>query len=191
MKKEQIIIAARNLFTKYGYKKVSMDEIAREANVSKKTVYAYFKDKEELFKYFIFEELDKMRNAVKTIENKKLPFLEMVHETIYTVLKYKKENNFLSTITKEAEDLKNQKIIEAIKILDTEVKKYIKNKLIYAKENKFIRDCNLDVLTFVIYKVYMALIFESDLDSTQINEKDISNEIFGILKNGILIQGSE
>lgn len=191
MKKEQIIVAARNLFTKYGYKKVSMDEIAREANVSKKTVYAYFKDKEELFKYFIFEELDKMRDAVKTIENKKLPFLEMVHETIYTVLKYKKENNFLSTITKEAEDLKNQKIIEAIKILDTEVKKYIKNKLIYAKENKFIRDCNLDVLTFVIYKVYMALIFESDLDSTQINEKDISNEIFEILKNGILIQGSE
>ena len=191
MKKEQIIVAARNLFTKYGYKKVSMDEIAREANVSKKTVYAYFKDKEELFKYFIFEELDKMRNAVKTIENKKLPFLEMVHETIYTVLKYKKENNFLSTITKEAEDLKNQKIIEAIKILDTEVKKYIKNKLIYAKENKFIRDCNLDVLTFVIYKVYMALIFESDLDSTQINEKDIINEIFEILKNGILIQGSE
>lgn len=191
MKKEQIIAAARKLFTKYGYKKVSMDEIAREANVSKKTVYAYFKDKEELLKFFIFEELEKMHVAVTNIENKKLPFLEMVHETIYTVLKYKKENNFLSTITKEAEDFKNQKIIEAIKILDTEVKKYIKNKLIYAKENKFIRDCNLDVLTFVIYKVYMALIFESDLDSTQINEKDISNEIFEILKNGILIQGSE
>ena len=191
MKKEQIIAAARKLFTKYGYKKVSMDEIAKEAKVSKKTVYAYFKDKEELFKYFIFEELDKMHDAVTNIENKELPFLEMVHETIYTVLKYKKENNFLSTITKEAKDFKNQKIIDAIKILDTEVKKYIKNKLIYAREKKFIRNCNLDVLTFVIYKVYMALIFESDLDSTQINEKDISNEIFEILKKGILIQGSE
>ena len=55
MKKEQIIAAARKLFTKYGYKKVSMDEIAREANVSKKTVYAYFKDKEELLKFFIFQ----------------------------------------------------------------------------------------------------------------------------------------
>ncbi len=191
MKKEQIIESARKLFTKYGYKKVSMDEIAREANVSKKTVYAYFKDKEELLKYFIFEELDKMRVAVTNIENKKLPFLEMVHETIFTVLKYKKENNFLSTITKEAQDFKNQKIIEAIKILDTEVKQYIKNKLVYAKEHKYIRDCNLDVLTFVIYKVYMALIFESELDSTNIDEKDISNEVFEILKNGILIQGSD
>ena len=191
MKKEQIIESARKLFTKYGYKKVSMDEIAREANVSKKTVYAYFKDKEELLKYFIFEELDKMRVAVSNIENKRLPFLEMVHETIFTVLKYKKENNFLSTITKEAQDFKNQKIIEAIKILDTEVKQYIKNKLVYAKEHKYIRDCNLDVLTFVIYKVYMALIFESELDSTNIDEKDISNEVFEILKNGILIQGSD
>ena len=191
MKKEQIIESARKLFTKYGYKKVSMDEIAREANVSKKTVYAYFKDKEELLKYFIFEELDKMRVAVTNIENKKLPFLEMVHETIFTVLKYKKENNFLSTITKEAQDFKNQNIIEAIKILDTEVKQYIKNKLVYAKEHKYIRDCNLDVLTFVIYKVYIALIFESELDSTNIDEKDISNEVFEILKNGILIQGSD
>lgn len=35
-KKEEVIKKARELFTKYGYKKVSMDEIAREANVTKK-----------------------------------------------------------------------------------------------------------------------------------------------------------
>ena len=35
-KKEEVINAARDLFTKYGYKKVSMDEIAKEANVTKK-----------------------------------------------------------------------------------------------------------------------------------------------------------
>ena len=58
MKKEQIVEAARKLFTQYGYKKVSMDEIAKEAGVTKKTVYAYFKDKDELFKYFVFEEVD-------------------------------------------------------------------------------------------------------------------------------------
>ena len=38
-KKEEVINAARDLFTKYGYKKVSMDEIAKEANVSRKTSY--------------------------------------------------------------------------------------------------------------------------------------------------------
>ena len=32
-KKEVVINTARELFTKYGYKKVSMDEIARTSNV--------------------------------------------------------------------------------------------------------------------------------------------------------------
>ena len=39
MKNEQIIAAARRLFNRYGFKKVSMDEIAREAGVTKKTIY--------------------------------------------------------------------------------------------------------------------------------------------------------
>ena len=36
MKEEQIIEAARDLFSTYGYKRVSMDEIAKKANVTKK-----------------------------------------------------------------------------------------------------------------------------------------------------------
>ena len=39
MKREQIIEAARKLFNKYGFKKVSMDEIASSAGVTKKTVF--------------------------------------------------------------------------------------------------------------------------------------------------------
>ena len=116
MKKEQIVEAARKLFTKYGYKKVSMDEIAKEAGVTKKTVYAYFKDKDELFKYFIFEEVDVMKKLVKEVEDRNLPFFDMVHQTIYEVLKHKKQENFLLTITKEAEALKNPTVIEAVKI---------------------------------------------------------------------------
>ena len=45
MKQEQIIQAARKLFNKFGYKRVSMDEIAKEAGVTKKTVYSYFASK--------------------------------------------------------------------------------------------------------------------------------------------------
>ena len=47
MKKEDIVNAARILFTDYGYKKVSMEEIASKAAVTKKTIYNYFHDKEE------------------------------------------------------------------------------------------------------------------------------------------------
>lgn len=49
MKKQQILTAASNLFMSLGYGAVSMELVAREANVSKATLYAYFKSKSELF----------------------------------------------------------------------------------------------------------------------------------------------
>ena len=50
MKQEQILKAAKELFTKYAFKKVSMDEIASVTGVTKKTVFSYFSRKEELLK---------------------------------------------------------------------------------------------------------------------------------------------
>lgn len=48
-KRAQIIDAASRLFVESGYGAVSMDAIAAEANVSKRTVYSHFEDKSSLF----------------------------------------------------------------------------------------------------------------------------------------------
>jgi len=48
-KRRQITDAAHRLFLAQGFDVTSMEEIAREAGVSKATLYVYFKDKEELF----------------------------------------------------------------------------------------------------------------------------------------------
>lgn len=52
-KKDLILEAAQALFMANGFSAVSMDDIAREAGVSKRTVYAYFKTKEDLFNHFL------------------------------------------------------------------------------------------------------------------------------------------
>src|ERR1700737_2123376 len=48
-KSESILAAAKRSFLAAGFGAVSMDSIAREAGVSKATVYAHFAGKEELF----------------------------------------------------------------------------------------------------------------------------------------------
>ncbi|WP_029010470.1 TetR/AcrR family transcriptional regulator [Azospirillum halopraeferens] len=48
-KPAQILAAASRLFLDSGYGAVSMDTVARTANVSKATLYAHFRSKEELF----------------------------------------------------------------------------------------------------------------------------------------------
>ena len=45
---DEIIVSISTLFMKYGIKSVSMDDVSRELGISKKTLYQYFKDKDEL-----------------------------------------------------------------------------------------------------------------------------------------------
>ncbi len=46
--REKILGGTEMLFTKYGIRSVSMDDIARHLSVSKKTLYQHFADKDEL-----------------------------------------------------------------------------------------------------------------------------------------------
>lgn len=46
--KEKIINEAEQLFMQYGIKSVTMDDIAKHLSMSKKTIYQYFKDKNEI-----------------------------------------------------------------------------------------------------------------------------------------------
>jgi TetR/AcrR family transcriptional regulator, cholesterol catabolism regulator len=46
--KERILIKAEELFMQYGIRSVSMDDIANNLGMSKKTLYQYYADKDEL-----------------------------------------------------------------------------------------------------------------------------------------------
>ena len=46
--KEKIMLKARDLFLKLGFKSVTMDDIASEMSISKKTIYKFFCNKEVL-----------------------------------------------------------------------------------------------------------------------------------------------
>ena len=58
-KAESILAAAKRAFLQRGFGAVSMDTIAREAGVSKATVYAHFAGKEELFGAVIGRECER------------------------------------------------------------------------------------------------------------------------------------
>jgi AcrR family transcriptional regulator len=68
-KYQDILKTAHNLFWKYGYRRVSIEEICREAKASKMTFYRFFPNKLELakavFDSVIDESLLKFRKIIK------------------------------------------------------------------------------------------------------------------------------
>ncbi len=55
-RKQQILIAAATVIVRLGYDKTTMGDIAAEAGVSRRTVYLYFKGKDELFEALLSQE---------------------------------------------------------------------------------------------------------------------------------------
>lgn len=183
MKEEQIIESARFFFNKYGYKRVSMDEIAKSAGVTKKTVYSYFSSKEELLKYFIKEEIQNMKKIVEDVEAEDISFFDKIHKGICSLLKYRKKRDFLNMIIEESESFKSPTIQNSIKQIDETIYNYIKEKVVFATENGFIQVDDIDVTAFLIYKMYIALILE--WGDKKVDDERLANNIISILRNGL------
>jgi AcrR family transcriptional regulator len=64
-KRAQILAAAARLFMSQGFGATSMDAVAREAGVSKATLYAHFEGKEALFAANVEIECEKLRQALE------------------------------------------------------------------------------------------------------------------------------
>lgn len=182
-KKEEIISVARVLFTQYGYKKVSMDEIASEANVTKKTIYSYFKDKDTLFMYFINEELIKMKEIIEKEEKEGIPFIEIVSTNIYKMLNYQKDSLLISNISKEAKGNNKEQYNKFLDIYEKEIVSYIEEKIESEIKKGNIKECDIHLTSFIIYKICLTLMFEYD---KEIDSKKATKEITAILKDGLL-----
>jgi AcrR family transcriptional regulator len=65
--RESIVLASSEIFSRYGYKKTTMDEIARALNKGKSSIYYYFKSKEEIFEAVIDHEAQVLKDELSAV----------------------------------------------------------------------------------------------------------------------------
>ena len=183
MKKDDIVNAARSLFTDYGYKKVSMEEIASKAGVTKKTIYNYFHDKEELFEYFIKEELEKMTEVFEENLKEKKSFSERITKGLKEILIFRKNSGFIRTIMKDISGNTN-----FISQYDEALINYLEEKINIAISKKEIKKCDSHLAAFIIYKVCFSIFFEYD---EKLDEDRVVKEVTAILKDGLFVEGEK
>ena len=68
-RRQQIIVAAKKVFTEKGFNKATMDDIASEAELSPGTLYLYFKNKEELYASLSLRILQYLHIRVEQVVN--------------------------------------------------------------------------------------------------------------------------
>lgn len=70
-KKEKLLESACNIFTRFGFEKATMSDIAKEARKGKSSLYYYFSSKEEIFEEVVDLEAGRLKVALtEAVEGK-------------------------------------------------------------------------------------------------------------------------
>ena len=154
MQDYRIIIKARDLFFKLGFKLVTMDLLAKDLSISKKTIYKYYQTKDELVMAAIELMHRKMNQKInKVIDNPDINFSEKLTKIFLMIAKKLSKINpvFLSELQEKRAD-----IYQSIQKLRQDFILSSMSKLIDdGKMNGYIRE-NID--TTVITESYLALV---------------------------------
>lgn len=78
--KQRILAEAERLFWKYGIRSVTMEDIAKQLGISKKTIYQHFSDKEQILSQVIEDKLGRDHSEMACIAiDADNPVAEMMH----------------------------------------------------------------------------------------------------------------
>jgi len=93
MMRDKILHRATELFLTNGFKSVTMDDIAEELAISKKTIYTYFKNKTDLVKasvYFVFETISTGIDQICSLDNNPIEEIFIIKDFVLKNLKNEK-----------------------------------------------------------------------------------------------------
>ena len=86
LNRETILQIAQEIFSKFGYKKTTLDDIANAVRKGKSSLYYYFSSKEDLFQAVIDKEVDVLKQALEKVVFRSMDPEEKLREYILTKL---------------------------------------------------------------------------------------------------------
>jgi TetR/AcrR family transcriptional regulator, repressor for uid operon len=182
--REKIVEAAIVTFSKHGYDRTKMDDIAETANLSKGTIYLYFKSKEELFYAISENNIKALKEQLSVLFTKSEDLISDSQKFYVNFRKASEQSDkvFLESI---AESSRNQRLQEMLyhqrmKVLDI-VTEYLKLQI---KKGFFRSDIDIDAVAIGLVSLYDGLSISKIIGISEAQNKKSWNEtIKAILSN--------
>lgn len=97
--KDAIVNVARHIFSRFGFRKTTMDEIAIASRKGKSSIYYYFASKEEIFKAVVEKEASIMKDELLNAHNEaESPAQKLKMHVLVRMRTMEKLANFYSAI---------------------------------------------------------------------------------------------
>jgi len=97
--RKRIIHTAGQIFSHYGFKKTTMDEIAKALKMGKSSIYYYYESKEDIFEAVVLYEANVLRNELTTaIKSVDSPIEKMKNYVFVRMKSFEKLSNYYNAI---------------------------------------------------------------------------------------------
>ncbi len=184
--KETILNEALAIFGKLGFHKTTMADIANASKRGRRTIYTYFKTKEEVYEAVVEREIDKILQTLRG----NMEGYESVDEKLSHYINYRISS--IINLTKDYDALKiafinNYSWVEKIrKKLDEEERIMLTQLLRNGSETNHFMIDNLDIsvksIALIITGVEFMLIKEDNVETTTVQIKNLQQILLKGLK---------
>jgi len=183
--RDRIMEKARERFLHYGFAKVTLDEIASDLGMSKKTLYKHFESKEDLLKEVVRSITRSLSERVEQVVSSDLPFevkarkiLTDVGTTLGTFSRHLQQDiqRYVPNLWVEIEEFRRQQILDK---LDRVFRQGV-------RENVFRRDLNPEIFILAFIGAVQAIINPTVLSQRSFSAAEAFSAILEILFEGAL-----
>jgi AcrR family transcriptional regulator len=124
LNREAILKIAQEIFSKYGYKKTTLDDIANAVRKGKSSLYYYFKSKEDLFQAVVMKEVELLAKELDKVVNRNTDPIDKLRDYMLTKINtFRNLANFYNALENDVtaigfiEDIKNKYEQDEIRLI--------------------------------------------------------------------------
>jgi AcrR family transcriptional regulator len=184
--RKKIIVTAGQIFSRYGFKKTTMDEISRGLKMGKSSIYYYFKGKEEIFEAVVLYEANILRNELtKAIKSVESPVDKLRNYVFVRMKTFEKLSNYYNAIFDK--NLDHFEFIETIRSrYDREELAILRLILYHGARKKVFTVANSEYTALAVLTALKGLEVPLFWQKKEVNIEDRLNAILDILFYGIV-----
>jgi AcrR family transcriptional regulator len=184
--RQRIITAARRHFFEFGFRSVTMDDIAAELAMSKKTLYTHFRSKSELLQAVVADKRRSIEADLKQISSESSSgFPSAIEQFLAKMQRHLEEIHppFMRDIQREAPE-----IFELVEIYRRDlINRYLSNILIKGRRAGIIRkDIPIRLIIEIWLGVVEAVINPSKLTELRLTPKAGFSAVVSVMLEGLL-----
>lgn len=184
--KRKVIKTAGQTFSRFGFKKTTMEEIARALKMGKSSIYYYFESKEEIFEAVVLHEANQLRNELTTsLKSVDSPVDKMRNYVFVRMKAFEKLSNYYNAIFDK--NLDHFEFIERIRSrYDREELAMLRLILYHGARSKVFNVANSEYTALAIQTTLKGLEVPLFWQKKEVNIEVRLNAILDVLFNGIL-----